>query len=161
MFSRGTSFKNCSREAALFASFIFLKILKNELSPARELNFGCFRNGLGRISGTTQIPKIAVLPASQLDFWCVRMYKMKKCFLHDFAKIPIFPMFFNGFGVQKGPRGTPGKFIIFKEYHKNKVATPKTAVAKLQLSLPSNFQKYWKMRSCLHESLIFAVFEID
>ena len=57
-------------------------------------------------------------------------------------KYVFFQRFLMVLGIQKGPRGTPGKFKIFKEYHKNKVATPKTAVAKLQLSLPSIFGNY-------------------
>ena len=47
--SRGTSIKHCCRGTAIFAYFISSKLLKIELSPARDLNFRCFENAFDRI----------------------------------------------------------------------------------------------------------------
>ena len=65
-FSRGTSLKNCSCEAAIFAYSIFCKILKIEISLTRKLNFGCFQNWFGRICSGTKMHRIAVLSDERL-----------------------------------------------------------------------------------------------
>ena len=49
----------------------------------------------------------AVLPAPQLSFYVVRMYKMKKCFLSDFAKILVFLVFSADFELPGWVAGYP------------------------------------------------------
>ena len=82
--SRGTSLENCCRGTAMFAYFIFSKILKIELSPTRKLNFRCFENWLGRIFRAPKIRRIAVLPAWEAQFVDVCAFDSKSQTFWDF-----------------------------------------------------------------------------
>ena len=91
-FSLGTSFKNCSRATAIFACFTFSNILKIELSPARELNLGCFQNCFGFIFRILKIMKFAVLPAWEHSFWGVCAFNGFFIFCFDFCENLHFTM---------------------------------------------------------------------
>ena len=62
------SLKIAVEKLQYFAYFIFSKILKIELSPPRELDFGCFENCFGPFFRVPKILKIAVLRACQHSF---------------------------------------------------------------------------------------------
>ena len=103
-FSHGASLKNCNRKIAIFAYSIFCKIVKIELSPTRELNFGSFQNCIGRLFWVRKNCKIAVLRAWEPYFGNVQALTSRTWFFYDFAINLIFPMFFQGFGC---PGGAP------------------------------------------------------
>ena len=107
VFSHEASLKNCSRKTAIFAYFIFSKILKIELSPPRELDFGCFENCFGPFFRVPKILKIAVLRACQHSFSNVHALNLKICFFSVFMKNVVFSMFFNSFGPPGGVPGPP------------------------------------------------------
>ena len=62
------SLKIAVEKLQYFAYFIFSKILKIELSPAPELDFGRLENCKTRIFRRQKILKIAVLRAWELSF---------------------------------------------------------------------------------------------
>ena len=108
MFSHEASLKNCSCAIAIFAYFIFSKILKIELSPRREPNFARFENCFGPFFRVPKILKIAVLRACQHNFSNVHALNSKDCSFYVFMKNTVFPMFFTSFGAaRKAPRDPP------------------------------------------------------
>ena len=64
-FSHEASSKKRSRKPICVCYFIFFKILKVELSPTQERDFGCFQNCIGRICWVRKRIWIPIWPTSQ------------------------------------------------------------------------------------------------
>ena len=87
---------------AIVACFIFSKILKIELSPGRELNFGNFKKCFCRNCWIPKILKSTVLRAWEYSFEDVHALNPKPIFFCNLMKISVFTWFFHSFGHPGG-----------------------------------------------------------